>query len=63
MVYVGHPLVTELAPTRYDVAAAGFGCHGEQVDDPAELPAALERAFASGKPACLNVMLDPKVTG
>jgi acetolactate synthase-1/2/3 large subunit len=54
-------VVTELAPTRYDQAAEGFGCHGEHVVDPAELPAALERAFASGKPACVNVMTDGSV--
>ena len=54
-------VVTELAPPRYDQAAAGFGCHGEHVVDPAELPAALERAFASGKPACVNVMTDGSV--
>jgi hypothetical protein len=29
--------------------------------DPAALPAALERAFASGKPACVNVMTDGSV--
>ena len=31
----------------------------EHVVDPAELPPALERALASGKPACVNVMTDP----
>jgi acetolactate synthase-1/2/3 large subunit len=54
-------VVTELAPTRYDQAAAGFGCHGEQVVEPAALSGALERAFASGKPACVNVMTDGSV--
>jgi acetolactate synthase-1/2/3 large subunit len=54
-------VVTELAPTRYEQAAAGFGCHGEQVVDPADLPGALARAFASGKPACVNVMTDGSV--
>jgi acetolactate synthase-1/2/3 large subunit len=54
-------VATELAPTRYDEAAAGFGCHGEQVVEPAELPAALERAFRSGRPACVNVMTDGSV--
>ena len=44
-----------------DQAAAGFGCHGEQVVEPADLPAALERALASGKPACVNVMTDGSV--
>jgi len=54
-------VVTELGATRYDQAAAGFGCHAEQVIEPADLPGALERAFASGRPACLNVMTDGSV--
>jgi acetolactate synthase-1/2/3 large subunit len=57
----GRRVVTELGATRYDLAAAGFGCHAEHVTDPRDLPAALERAFASGKPACVNVMSDPSV--
>jgi acetolactate synthase-1/2/3 large subunit len=57
----GKRVVTELAPTRYDLAAAGFGAHAEHVVEPADLPAALERAFASGLPACVNVMSDPSV--
>ncbi|MCU0667852.1 MAG: thiamine pyrophosphate-binding protein [Myxococcota bacterium] len=54
-------VVTDLAPTRYDLAAAGFGCHAEHVVSPSEVAPALERAFASGKPACVNVMTDPSV--
>jgi acetolactate synthase-1/2/3 large subunit len=57
----GKRVVTELAATRYDLAAAGFGCHAEHVVEPAELRPALERAFACGKPACVNVMTDPNV--
>jgi acetolactate synthase-1/2/3 large subunit len=57
----GRRVVTELAATRYDLAAAGFGCHAEHVVEPGELRPALERAFASGKPACVNVMTDPNV--
>jgi acetolactate synthase-1/2/3 large subunit len=57
----GRRVVTELGPTRYDLAAAGFGCHAEHVENPADLPGALERAFASGKPACVNVMTDGSV--
>ena len=49
----------ELAPTaRYDLAAAGLGCHGEHVRDPEGIDAALARALASGRPACLNVEID-----
>jgi acetolactate synthase I/II/III large subunit len=54
-------VVTDLAPTRYDLAAAGFGCHAEHVEEPRDLAPALARAFASGKPACVNVMTDPSV--
>jgi acetolactate synthase-1/2/3 large subunit len=54
-------VVTDLAPTRYDQSAAGFGCHAEHVVEPADLVPALERALASGQPACVNVMTDPSV--
>ncbi|MBY0335438.1 MAG: hypothetical protein K2X11_02425, partial [Acetobacteraceae bacterium] len=49
----------ELAPaTRYDLVAAGFGAHGEFVTRGEELAPALERAFASGKPALVNVLIE-----
>ena len=49
----------ELAPSaRYDLAAAGFGCHGEHVMEPSGLDAALSRSLESGLPACLNVEID-----
>ncbi|HPH55731.1 MAG TPA: hypothetical protein PLL41_07630, partial [Smithella sp.] len=40
----------------------GLGGHGEFVTKDEEIIPALERAFASGKPACVNVMTDPTVT-
>jgi acetolactate synthase I/II/III large subunit len=48
----------ELDPTRYDLAVAGLGGHGELVENVADVPAAIERALASGKPACVNVMIE-----
>ena len=54
-------VATALAPTRYDLAAAGFGCHAEHVEQPEELVPALQRALASDRPACVNVMTDPAV--
>lgn len=48
----------ELLPTRYDQVAAALGAHSELVTTAAELPAALARAAASGKPACVNVMIE-----
>lgn len=47
-----------LTAARYDLAAAALGAHGEFVTETAELRPALERAMASGKPACVNVMID-----
>lgn len=51
-------IATKLAPTRYDKIVAAMGGYGEHIDDPAEIKPALERAFASGKPACINVTID-----
>ncbi|MGD0732858.1 MAG: thiamine pyrophosphate-binding protein [Terracidiphilus sp.] len=47
---------TELTNTRWDLLAESLGAHGEFVETPEQLRPALERAFASGKPACINVI-------
>ena len=58
----GYSVAAELRPeTRYDEVVAALGCHGELVRDPSELRPALERAFASGLPALVNVLCDPEV--
>jgi acetolactate synthase-1/2/3 large subunit len=48
----------ELLPTRYDRIAEALGGHGEHVQRADQLPAALTRAIASGKPAVVNVVID-----
>jgi acetolactate synthase-1/2/3 large subunit len=48
-------VAADLLPTRYDRVAQELGAHGEFVERPEQLAPALERAFASGKPACVNV--------
>ncbi len=48
---------TELPDTNYAEIAKGFGCYGEEVTDPNEIKSALQRAFASGKPAVLDVKI------
>jgi acetolactate synthase-1/2/3 large subunit len=48
----------ELTAARYDQAVAGLGGHGEFVERAADLAPAIERALASGKPACVNVMIE-----
>lgn len=58
----GYSVAAELTPgTRYDEIARILGGHGEFVERPDQLRPALERAFASGKPAVVNVLTDPDV--
>lgn len=54
-----HTVGAELGPVRYDQVAAGFGAYSELVTEPGDIRPALDRAFASGRAACLNVMTDP----
>jgi len=48
---------------RYDRVVEALGGHGEFVTEPAQIRPAIERAFASGKPACVNVITDPEPPG
>jgi acetolactate synthase-1/2/3 large subunit len=48
----------ELLPTRYDLVVAALGGHGELVQSADELPGAIERSVGSGRPACINVMIE-----
>jgi thiamine pyrophosphate-dependent acetolactate synthase large subunit-like protein len=48
----------DLGYTRYDRMAEALGCHGEYVEEPDQIRPALERAFAAGKPAVVNVKTD-----
>jgi acetolactate synthase-1/2/3 large subunit len=48
---------------RYDKVVEALGGHGEFVTEPAQIRPAIERAFASGKPACVNVILDQMPPG
>ncbi len=50
-----------LAATRYDRVVEALGGYGEHVERPQDIRPALERARASGRPACVNVMIDPAV--
>ena len=59
----GYQVAAELRPaTRYDEVVKALGGHGELVRHPSELQPALERAFASGKPALVNVLTDPETS-
>lgn len=41
---------------RYEKIVEALGGHGEFVEEPSQIRPALERALASGKPACVNVL-------
>jgi len=48
-------VATHLRYTRYDKVVEALGGHGEYCRTPQEIRPALERAFACGKPALINV--------
>jgi len=50
---------TELGFTHYEKIAEAVGGFGAYVEHPSEIRPALERAFNSGRPACVNVKLNP----
>lgn len=55
---------TLLGPNvRYDRVVQAMGGHGEFVTEPDQIRPAIERAFASGKPACVDVVMDPNPPG
>ncbi len=49
-----------LSPLRYDKIVEAMGGYGELVSEPAQIRPALDRARACGKPACINVLVDPQ---
>lgn len=50
-------VAVDLADTRYDKVVEALGGHGEYCERPEEIRPALERSFASGKPALINVKI------
>ncbi|RJP18699.1 MAG: thiamine pyrophosphate-binding protein [Candidatus Abyssobacteria bacterium SURF_5] len=52
----------DLPLRKYHKVVEALGGHGELVERPSDIRPAIERAFASGKPACVNVLTDIKVS-
>ncbi len=50
---------TEFPPPDFSAIAAAYGIHAERVTDEADCATALRRALHSGRPALVEVMLDP----
>jgi acetolactate synthase-1/2/3 large subunit len=60
MSLLGVSIAADLGPrTRYDKVVEALGGYGELIERPEQIRPALERAFRSGVPACLNVICDP----
>jgi acetolactate synthase-1/2/3 large subunit len=56
-----HSVGTDLSlAARYDKLAEAMGGYGERVEEPDEIKPAIQRALDSGKPAVVDVVLDPK---
>jgi len=51
----GKPVATDLLPIRYDRLVESLGGKGLYVQDPADLPNALDRALDCGRPSLVNI--------
>lgn len=50
-------VISQLAPTRFDQVAEGFGAFGQHVTEVDELGPAVARALESGRPSVINVVI------
>jgi acetolactate synthase-1/2/3 large subunit len=57
--YPGRVIGTELENPDFAALARAYGAAGEPVTDTAAFPAALERALEAGRPALLDLRVDP----
>jgi acetolactate synthase I/II/III large subunit len=58
--YPGRVVGTDLVNPDFAEFARSFGCHAETVERTEDVEAAFERAAASGKPAVLDLRVDPE---
>ena len=54
-------VANKLSATRYDLIVEAMGGYGELVTQPQDIRPAMGRARASGRPSCVNVILDPDI--
>jgi acetolactate synthase I/II/III large subunit len=58
--YPGRVVGTELVNPDFAAYARAFGAHGETVTETSQFAEALERALAAGRPALLELQIDPE---
>ncbi|TIV74242.1 MAG: thiamine pyrophosphate-binding protein, partial [Mesorhizobium sp.] len=58
--YPSRVVATELKNPDFAALARAYGGHGETVEKTADFAPAFERALASGKPAIVEIKLDPE---
>jgi acetolactate synthase-1/2/3 large subunit len=58
--YPGRVYGTDLRNPDFAAYARAFGAHGETVEDTSQFASAFERSVASGKPALIEIHLDPQ---
>lgn len=58
--YPGRVVATDLVNPDFAAYARAFGAHGAVVERNEEFPAALEEALAAGRPAVLELRVDPE---
>ncbi len=58
--FPGRVIGTDIANPQFAVFARAFGCVGEIVEETAQFAPALARAMASGKPAVIELRIDPQ---
>jgi acetolactate synthase-1/2/3 large subunit len=51
---------TDLENPDFPALARAYGAHAERVERTGDFEAAFERAFASGKPAVIELPVDPE---
>jgi acetolactate synthase-1/2/3 large subunit len=57
-VFNTHSDAADLGPVDHAAIARACDCHGERVDDPAQVAGALERALRADRPALIDLMID-----
>jgi acetolactate synthase-1/2/3 large subunit len=58
--FPGRPYGTELANPDFAALARAFGANGEVVESTEDFPGAFEHALAAGRPALLELRVDPE---